>query len=60
MSKKKLVETENLEIEALSDDELESVSGGKSMQEFTDVASCVCCLPGSNTTIKTGGGDGIK
>lgn len=53
MSKEDLAKVDNLEIEALSDEELESVAGGAP----TEVASCTCCEAGTNTTIiiKSGG-----
>jgi|GEM_PF-6204122 len=47
MSKEDLANVDNLEVEALSDEELESVAGGGP----TEVASCTCCAEGTNTTI---------
>jgi hypothetical protein len=47
MSKDDLAKVDNLEVEALSDEELDSVAGGSP----TEVASCTCCADGSKTTI---------
>ncbi len=49
MSKDDLAKTDNLEIEALSDGELDSVAGGAA--GFTEVASCTCCVPTAVTQI---------
>ena len=43
---KNLVNVEDLEVEALSDEELDAVAGGA-----TDVASCTCCVDGAETKI---------
>jgi lactobin A/cerein 7B family class IIb bacteriocin len=43
--KDKLVDLENLEIKALDDQELESVSGG--LAADNTVASCSCCVAGA-------------
>lgn len=40
---KELVNVEDLEIEAISDEDLDDVAGG------TGVASCTCCVAGSIT-----------
>lgn len=45
-----LTQADDLQIEALSDEELEGVAGGGA----TDVHSCVCCTANANTTIKIG------
>ena len=44
--KDNLVDVENLEISALDDKELESVSGG--LTDFNTVASCACCVATAN------------
>jgi bacteriocin-like protein len=44
--KEDLVNVENLEISALDDKELESVSGGYT--NTNTVASCVCCVETAN------------
>jgi len=43
--KEKLVDVENMEISALDDQELESVSGG--FTSTNTVASCSCCITGA-------------
>ena len=45
MSTEDLANVDNLEIEALSDEELDSVAGGV-MAGATEVASCTCCIAG--------------
>ena len=44
--KDSLVDVENLEISALDDKELESVSGGNT--DTNTIASCACCVAGAN------------
>lgn len=41
MSQEDLGNVENIEVEALSDEELDSVAGG--LADGTNVASCTCC-----------------
>ena len=53
MSEKDLMNVDNLEIEALSDEELESVAGGET--DTTTAASCSCC-----TATATNQGSEIK
>jgi hypothetical protein len=48
MSKEDLANVDNLEIEALGDEELDTVAGGG-----TDVASCTCCVATAQTTVNT-------
>jgi len=43
--KDNLVDVENMEITALDDKELESVSGG--LTETNTVVSCSCCIQGA-------------
>lgn len=50
MSKDDLANVDNLEVEALSDKELDSVAGGN-VAEGTDVASCTCCAEGAITHV---------
>jgi bacteriocin-like protein len=44
--KEDLVNVENMEISALDDKELESVSGG--WTDYNTVASCACCVATAN------------
>lgn len=53
MSKDDLAKTNNLEIETLTDGELDSVAGGST--SFTEVSSCTCCVPTAVTQINPGG-----
>lgn len=50
MSKDDLAKVDNLEVEALSDQELDSVAGGN---EGTNVASCTCCVQTAQTIVQT-------
>jgi hypothetical protein len=51
MSKEDLASVDNLEVEALSDEELDSVAGGSAAAGATEVASCTCCIAGGGDTI---------
>ena len=55
MSKEDLAKVDDLEVEALSDEELNTVAGGMA-DGGTDVASCTCCADGSKTTVIITGG----
>jgi hypothetical protein len=46
---KKIVNVENIEIEALDDKELESVAGGYTDTVNNTAASCSCCAAGATS-----------
>lgn len=52
MSKDDLAKTDNLEVDALTDAEMEAVAGGRAA--WTEVASCTCCVPTAVTQINPG------
>ncbi len=45
MSEKELMAIDNLEVEALNDEELDTVAGG--LTDSTTVKSCSCCTAGA-------------
>ena len=61
MSEKKtddLASIDNVEIESLTDDELDSVAGGLAAATDVYTCSCSCCVPGA--TSQTGLEDNVQ